>query len=54
MIEFTNKDLDLVDGYDEIPDDFQEKVRFALEHGHVPDEDWKGVSFAECVDTYSI
>jgi hypothetical protein len=34
----------MVDGYDELPEEYQEKVEFALKNGHVPDEDWKGVS----------
>ena len=34
----------MVDGYDELPAAEQEKVKFALANGHVPDEDWKGVS----------
>jgi hypothetical protein len=34
----------MVDGYEELPAEYQEKVNFALENGHVPDEDWKGVS----------
>lgn len=34
----------MLDGYDELPADVQEKVRRALEQGHVDDEDWKGVS----------
>jgi len=47
------EDLDLeadlaaiIDGYDEVTGEAQEKIKFALEHGHVPDEDWKGVSRA--------
>ncbi len=44
LIETCGGDLDMVDGYDELPAEFQEKVRYALEHGHVSDEDWKGVS----------
>ncbi len=36
--------LDLFDGYDELPEHEQEKMRRALEQGHVDDEDWKGVS----------
>ncbi|KAF2267953.1 zf-PARP-domain-containing protein [Lojkania enalia] len=35
-------DLDLLDGYDELPEHAQTKVREALEMGHVADEDWKG------------
>lgn len=47
------EDLDLdedlpaiLDGYDELPPEAQEKIKFALQHGHVADEDWKGVRFA--------
>ena len=29
-----------LDGYDELPEDFQEKVAHALEQGHIDDEDW--------------
>ncbi|KAG9775777.1 hypothetical protein KCU88_g5058, partial [Aureobasidium melanogenum] len=43
------EDLDLdedlpaiLDGYDELPPEAQEKIKFALQHGHVADEDWKG------------
>lgn len=36
--------LDLFDGYDELPPDAQAKMRRALEQGHVDDEDWRGVS----------
>ena len=42
--EKAEGDMDLIDGYDELPDDAQEKVKRALEQGHVDDEDWKGVS----------
>ncbi|KAL4878664.1 hypothetical protein BJY04DRAFT_195357 [Aspergillus karnatakaensis] len=40
--EDDDQDLDLLDGYDEIPAEFQEKVQKALDQGHVADEDWKG------------
>ncbi|PVI06113.1 zf-PARP-domain-containing protein [Periconia macrospinosa] len=40
--EESGGDTDMVDGYDELPPEFQEKVEYALEHGHVADEDWKG------------
>jgi hypothetical protein len=33
----------IIDGYDEIDDEAREKIKFALQNGHVPDEDWKGV-----------
>lgn len=32
----------MVDGYDELPSELQEKVKYSLQNGHVPDEDWKG------------
>lgn len=34
----------ILDGYDELSVEAQEKVKEALVHGHVADEDWKGVS----------
>lgn len=43
MRETTNGDLDYVDGYDEMPAEFQEKIKRALDQGHIDDEDWKGV-----------
>ena len=42
--ESIENNVDLFDGYDELPEDIQEKMRRALEQGHVDDEDWKGVS----------
>jgi len=40
-----DKDLPaILDGYDELSVEAQEKVKDALVHGHVADEDWKGVS----------
>ncbi|KAH4004167.1 hypothetical protein HBH70_064230 [Parastagonospora nodorum] len=42
LIESSGGDTDMVDGFDEVPAEYQEKVTFALENGHVPDEDWKG------------
>ena len=32
-----------LDGYDELPEDLQEKIANAIEQGHVDDEDWSGV-----------
>ncbi|KAF2645160.1 zf-PARP-domain-containing protein, partial [Massarina eburnea CBS 473.64] len=40
--EESGGDTDMVDGYDELPAEHQEKIKYALENGHVPDEDWKG------------
>ncbi|RYN83221.1 hypothetical protein AA0117_g1719 [Alternaria alternata] len=39
LIETCGGDTDMVDGYDELPAEFQEKVDFALKNGHIPDED---------------
>lgn len=36
-------DMDMLDGYEELPGDCQEKVKRAIENGHVDDEDWRGV-----------
>lgn len=33
-------DLSQLDGYEELPEDFQEKVARALEQGHIDDDDW--------------
>ncbi|KAJ5760509.1 zf-PARP-domain-containing protein [Penicillium odoratum] len=35
-------DYTLLDGYDELPEEFQEKIRRALENGHIDDADWRG------------
>ena len=34
--------MDLIDGYEELPKEWQTKVKRALEQGHVDDEDWAG------------
>jgi hypothetical protein len=34
----------MVDGYDDLPAEYQEKVDYALANGHVHDDDWNGVS----------
>lgn len=44
LLETCEGDTDLVDGYDDLPAELQEKVKYALENGHVHDDDWKGVS----------
>ena len=36
-------DLDMLDGYDGLATTFQDKVKRAIQQGHVDDEDWKGV-----------
>lgn len=50
-LEDLDLDSDLphiIDGYDEISSESQDKIKFALQNGHVPDEDWKGVSQSHC------
>lgn len=42
--------MELVDGYDDIPEDEQAKVKRALEQEHVDDEDWNGV----CIQVSSL
>lgn len=44
MKESSDDDIEMVDGYDDLPEDVKDKVQRALEQGHVDDEDWKGVS----------
>ena len=41
--ETIEGNLDFLDGYDEIDEESQAKVRKALEDGHVADNEWKGV-----------
>ncbi|KAF2727431.1 zf-PARP-domain-containing protein [Polyplosphaeria fusca] len=40
--EDSGGDTDLIDGYDELPSEWQTKIKTAIDNGHVPDEDWKG------------
>ncbi|KAF2274147.1 zf-PARP-domain-containing protein [Westerdykella ornata] len=39
---FIDGDMDLLEGYEELPQEEKDKVDFAIKNGHVPDEDWKG------------
>jgi hypothetical protein len=43
-LEGIEDDLNVIDGYDELSQEWQGKVLTMLREGHVPDEDWKGVS----------
>lgn len=43
-LEAFEEDPNVLDGYEEVDEGNQEKIRTALKEGHVPDEDWKGVS----------
>lgn len=42
----ADHDLELIDGYEELPAEAQEKVKRALENTHVDDEDWNGVGLS--------
>lgn len=50
-LEDLDLDSDLphiIDGYDEISSESQDKIKFAIQNGHVADEDWRGVSQSHC------
>lgn len=36
--------VDLLDGYEDLDEDIQEKIKKSLEDGHIPDDEWIGVS----------
>ncbi|KAL5340129.1 hypothetical protein BJX70DRAFT_132916 [Aspergillus crustosus] len=40
--EGDDRDLDMLDGYEDLPAEIQEKCVKAISQGHVDDEDWKG------------
>jgi len=42
--EEIEDDVMNLDGYEELPEEDQEKVARAFKQGHVDDEDWNGVS----------
>jgi hypothetical protein len=35
-------DMTMMDGYEELPEEWQEKLEHAIDIGHIPDEDWNG------------
>jgi len=41
--EFMAGDMELCEGYTDLPEEDQEKVSRALKQGHVDDADWSGV-----------
>ena len=43
-IEAIEGNPEVIDGYEEMPEEWQEKILTMFREGHVPDEDWKGVS----------
>ncbi len=52
--ESSEMDMELVDGYDILPPDVQEKVKRALEEGHVDDDEWNGVSLSQALLIVSV
>jgi len=36
------RDFTLLDGFDDLPEDFQKRVKEAIEQGHVNDDEWNG------------
>ena len=44
LSETIDGNFDYLDGYEDLTPELQEKVKLALEQGHVDDNDWKGVS----------
>ena len=46
MKDAIDNDFDMLDGYEDLPEDLQETVRRAFEQGHVDDGDWRGVIFS--------
>lgn len=45
--EVAAGDMEMIDGYEELPSEAQEKVKRALEQQHVDDKDWNGVRTRE-------
>jgi hypothetical protein len=41
--DFIDGDMELCEGYTDLPEEEQEKVSRALAQGHVDDADWSGV-----------
>lgn len=37
---------DFLDGLEDMPPDYQEKIKLAITEGKIADEDWKGVSIS--------
>ena len=50
--ETIEGNFDFLDGYDEIDEESQTKVRKALEDGHVADDEWKGVKMVPLPTDY--
>ena len=43
-IDLDNDLGDLLDGFEDLNEESQDKIKYALKNGHVHDDDWKGVS----------
>lgn len=41
----TELDFEALDGFDDLPSEWQEKIKAAVETGHIEDDEWKGVSY---------
>lgn len=46
-----DENFELIDGWEDLPEVYQETVRNALIEGHVADDDWKGVSSCNSIDS---
>lgn len=46
--DFIDGDMELCEGYTDLPEEEQEKVSRALDQGHVDDADWSGVCTILC------
>jgi hypothetical protein len=42
-------DFSRLDGFDEMSEELQDKIRKAIEVGHVEDEEWRGVSSSSSI-----
>lgn len=43
ILDEADGDYSAIDGFEEISEENQAKVREAIEQGHISDSDWKGV-----------
>ena len=46
--------MELVDGYDTLSEDLQEKVERAIKEKHVDDKDWNGVCIVHSASNFCI
>jgi hypothetical protein len=50
--ESEEPDFSHLDGFDELSEELQDKIRKAIEVGHVEDEEWRGVSSSSSIYKY--